>query len=208
MTNLTSTTIRVALIAAVAASLIVSSISGMATQAFAEKDKKDDNNRHNSSVPRDMAITKTGIKNHFPYIKVQGIAGGTKPTGEDSIFGYFIFTNKGIWTINAHAFSHGLNTADEQWHNEQVRFTYDNHNNPVCLTWAVDGADDHSDFVFKGHDVIFTKTGATKVERAMTMQLVHLMDGLQGCPDGSIAKVVTIFGQVTPKHNGNNDKDE
>lgn len=182
MTTMTATT-RLALIVTIATSLAVSSIGSMSTSAFAESKK----------LNKDFDITKVGINSDGnPFIQVSGTAGGTKPPEEtDIIYGYFVWTNTGVWVINAHAFSHGQNTGDDQWHNERVVF--DKNNVPKCLV----GAEDAGGIVLDAHNAIFTGTGATKVYNAMTIQLEHLMSTDKVCDD-AIAKVTQILDKQKP----------
>lgn len=184
---------------------MVSSISGVTAfltptpqQAFAEKDKGKDEKKLS-----DFDIKKVGInKQGNPFVKVKGEAGRTTPPNTASdfelVYTYVVFTDNGVWAINAHGFSHGGTSGGEKWHNEQI--TFDNDGNPQCIATARDAGD----FVFDGHNVIFTGTGATKVYRAMTMSLEHIAQ------PNCIAQTLKILDQenVAAGHERDNDNEQ
>ena len=49
---------------------------------------------------KDFKIKSFGIQNDNPFLKVEGTAGGTKPSSHDTIYGYVFKTDKGILLLS------------------------------------------------------------------------------------------------------------
>jgi hypothetical protein len=84
------------------ASMLVTTgiIVGTANSAFASSEN-DNSSNHGFNI-KDFKITTFGIQNHNPFLKVEGTAGGTKPSNHNTIYGYVFKTDKGIFAVVSH----------------------------------------------------------------------------------------------------------
>src|SRR5919198_929637 len=144
MINMTAT-IRLTIIAALAASLVVSSISGIATQAFADKKLPASGNHTYKVNDKNMDIKKAYIDGTNLVVKVKGTAGATvpdKPAPDrlGQVFVYAFVTDAGIMVINAHWECHVLSSCDpteqhvSEWHAEFVTLGHVDGHAKDCVT--------------------------------------------------------------------------
>jgi hypothetical protein len=105
---------------------------------------------------RDFKITKFGVKNHNPFVVVQGKAGGTRgDESGDNEFGYVFHTNKGLFG----AFSAFPNEPYTSSH-----FTQKTINGHTCL----DKAQKTGHAVISGHTLTIQGIHIDKVNKALT----------------------------------------
>jgi hypothetical protein len=193
---------RFALIATVAASLALSSISGFATQAFAEKEKKIDPN---------MDIKKFYRDGDNLVMKVKGTAGDTVPekpaAGEfGQVFVYVFHTDVGIMVINAHWECHDSSGChpDEsmvsEWHAEFVTVEDVDGFDKPCVT-SIYG---ERTATVDGHLATVNVPEAHEITLAQTAAF-----SLQTNPDAPtqecIAEFDHLFDEMTPKNNQSDD---
>ena len=202
--------LRFALIATVAASLVLSSISGLSTQAFAEKSP--DNRVHKYKEDKNLNIKNAYIDGNNLVVKVQGKAGGTVPDKPapgyfGQVFVYAFYTNNGIMVINAHWECHegsGCDPSEQHvspWHPEFVTLgTVEGHDQP-CVTsiygeFLADGSP--RTVTMKGHLGMVDTPEATKILKVQTAAF-----NLQTNPDDPtqecIAELDHVFDEWVPK---------
>lgn len=105
---------------------------------------------------KDFKITKFGVKNHNPFVVVQGKAGASRgDESGDNEFGYVFHTNKGLFG----AFSAFPNEPYTSSH-----FTQKNVNGDTCL----DKAHKVGHAVISGHKLTITGIHIDKVNKAHT----------------------------------------
>ncbi len=184
--------------------LVVSSLSSIATQAFAEK--LPDHRVHKYKLDKNMNIKKAYIDGTDLVVKVQGKAGASVPDKPEAghfgqVFVYAFYTDNGIMVINAHWECHdnsGCDPAEQhvsEWHAEFVTLgTVDGYDQP-CVT-SIYG---ERPATVKGHLGIVDTPEATKILKVQTAAF-----DLQTNPDAPtqecIAELDHVFDEWTPKH--------
>ena len=98
MAKNTSTTIiwqkTISIVALASMLVTTTSIISGATNAFAADNNN--NSSHGFDI-KDFKIKSFRIQNNNPFLKVEGTAGGTKPSSHNTIYGYVFKTDKGIF---------------------------------------------------------------------------------------------------------------
>lgn len=195
---------KVAVIAALAGMLLVSSMSSIALQAFAEK--KPDNRVHKYKIDdKNMDIKQAYIDGTNLVVKVKGTAGGTVPDKpEPGLFGqvfvYVFYTDNGIMVINAHWECHTGSGCDpteqhvSEWHSEFVTVENVAGYDQPCVT-SIYG---ERPATMDGHFGIVDTPEVTKILKVQTAAF-----DLQTNPDDPqqdcIAELDHVFDEWTPK---------
>jgi hypothetical protein len=104
----------------------------------------------------DFAINEFGIGDDGnPYLTVEGIAGRTIPDKEDTGYAYLFFTDNGTYAVSS-------DWMYTKWHTHEL--TLDERN---CVeSMNMNGGQG----AYIGDDIKVTKTGATKVNKVMTVE--------------------------------------
>jgi hypothetical protein len=131
----------------------------------------------NASPPfniKDFKITKFGVKNHNPFVVVQGKPGGSKgDVGQDFDLGYIFNTNKGTFG----AFSEDPNGPLSSSH-----FTQKKANGHTCL----DKAHAEGHVVINGHTLTIKGVSVDKINKVSTERSIVDFDtgkGVFNCVD-------------------------
>ena len=138
--------------------LVTTSLIIGTTNAFAASDN------HGFNI-KDFKIKTFGIQNDNPFLKVEGTAGGTKPSSHNTIYAYVFKTDKGIFAVVSH-FGKDSNEQsgprDLDYHAHKI--TLDKNN---CISSLSDkGIADLS-----GNTVKVLHTDANKVKSVLTAKL-------------------------------------
>lgn len=199
-----NTTYTIVLSALLGGLLVVSSMSSIATQAFAEKHP--DNRVHKYKVDKNMNIKKGYIDGTNLVVRVQGKAGASVPEKPEAdhfgqVFVHVFYTDNGIMVINAHWECHVRSGCDpseqhvSEWHAEFVTVgPVDGYDQP-CVT-SIYG--ERPATVSKHLGIVDTPE-ATKILKVQTAAF-----NLQTNPDAPtqecIAELDHVFDEWTPKH--------
>ena len=106
----------------------------------------------------DFTIKEFGIGDDGnPYLTVEGKAGGTIPDKEDSGYAYVFVTNNGTYAVSS-------DWMYTKWHTHEL--TLDEKN---CVeSMNMNGGEG----TYIGDNIKVTKTGATKVDKVMTVEFI------------------------------------
>ena len=184
--------------------LFVSSMSGITTQAYAEK--LPDNSVHHYKVDKNMNIKDAYIDGTNLVVKVQGTAGETVPDKPEAghfgqVFVYAFYTDNGIMVINAHWECHtgsGCDPSEQhvsEWHSEFVTLGAVAGYEQPCVT-SIYG---ERPATMSGH------LGAVDTpEASQILKVQSAAFDLQTNPDAPtqqcIAVLDHVFDEWTPKH--------
>ena len=132
------------------------------TNAFAASENN--SSGHGFGI-KDFKITTFGIQNHNPFLKVEGTAGGTKPSNHNTIYGYVFKTDKGIFAVVSH-FGKDSNEQsgpnDLEYHAHKITLDKNNCVSSLKETGTAD---------LSGNTVKVIDTGANKVNSVLTAKL-------------------------------------
>jgi len=106
----------------------------------------------------DFTIKEFGIGDDGnPYLTVEGKPGGTMPDKKDTGYAYLFFTDNGIYAVSS-------DWMYTKWHTHKL--TLDERN---CVeSMNMNGGEG----AYIGDDIKVTKTGATKVDKVMTVEFI------------------------------------
>jgi hypothetical protein len=114
---------------------------------------------------QDFKIKSFGIRDNNPFLKVEGTAGGTKPSSHNTIYGYVFKTDKGIFAVVSHFNKDSKEQSgpkDLDYHAHKV--TLDKNN---CVSSINDKGVAH----LSGDTVKVLDTDANKVKSVLTAKL-------------------------------------
>jgi hypothetical protein len=177
-----------ALIAAVAFSLFVATMSSGLTTAVAASEKHDPKG---DSPLADFDIRKYGLAGKDVYIQVYGHAGQTLPEGEHDAYAYVVWTDVGIFASDSHEAQHAdnENVANRSWHGHMLNISDEG-----CIDEI---GSFRSSAKIAGTHVFISETGATEVIKAATVQLEILVEDPDNVPPGTcIAQIVEVFDEA------------
>ena len=165
MTRYTSTTTikwqTTISITALASILVTTGLIIGTSNAFAASG---DNSSHGFNI-KDFKINSFGIQNHNPFLKVEGTAGGTKPSNHNTIYGYVFKTDKGIFAVVSHFgkdSSEQSGPRDLDYHAHKITLDKNNCISSLKETGTAD---------LSGNTVKVLDTGANKVNSVLTAKL-------------------------------------
>jgi hypothetical protein len=184
-----------ALIAAVAFSLFVATMSTGLTTAVAASEKHDPKG---DSPLADFDIRKYGVAGNSVYVQVYGKAGQTLPEEEHAAYAYVVWTDTGIYASDSHEAQHAddENIANKSWHGHKLEINNVEVDGEIlqCIT-EVEGF--RASAKIAGTHVFIDETGATQVFKAATVEL-----DIMGDPDNPdpnqpcIAAIVNVFDEA------------
>jgi hypothetical protein len=150
-------------IPALASMLVTTGLIIGTTNAFAASE-----NNHSSGHGfdiKDFKITTFGIQNHNPFLKVEGTAGGTKPSNHNTIYGYVFKTDKGIFAVVSHF---GKDSSEQSGPND---LDYHAHKITLDKNNCVSSLKETGTADLSGNTVKVLDTGANKVNSVLTAKL-------------------------------------
>ena len=123
-----------------------------------------DSSNHGFNI-KDFKITTFGIQNHNPFLKVEGTAGGTKPSNHNTIYGYVFKTDKGIFAVVSHF---GKDSSEQSGPND---LDYHAHKITLDKSNCVSSLKETGTADLNGNTVKVLDTGANKVNSVLTAKL-------------------------------------
>jgi hypothetical protein len=114
---------------------------------------------------KDFKIKSFGIQNDNPFLKVEGTAGGTKPSSHDTIYGYVFKTDKGIFAVVSHF---GKDSKEQSGPND---LDYHAHKITLDKKNCVSSLSDKGIADLSGNTVRVLHTDANKVNSVLTAKL-------------------------------------
>ena len=152
-------------ITALASMLVTTCLIIGTSNAFATSDNNNNNSGHGFDI-RDFKITTFGIQNNNnPFLKVEGTAGGTKPSSHNTIYGYVFKTDKGIFAVVSHF---GKDSSEQSGPND---LDYHAHKITLDKNNCVSSLKETGTADLSGNTVKVLDTGASKANSVLTARL-------------------------------------
>ncbi len=114
---------------------------------------------------KDFQIKKFGINDHTPFTKIEGTAGGSKPTDHKTVYAYVFKTDDGIFAVASHFGKDSPQQSgvdDTSYHSHKI--TLDKNN---CIT----SLKDEGKPSLNGHTVKVIDSDANEVNGVLTAKL-------------------------------------